>query len=116
MLKPLELANANAVLIAEAKAEQEEKSRIIEAAERDADAIQASGQEIAEATVVENTSSPTPSDSPVTGGPTGAGNVAEDTAPVTSSNPASPAVDTPSPNYSVSASASNVGQHIDVKA
>ncbi|MBD9469640.1 hypothetical protein [Pseudoxanthomonas sp. PXM01] len=114
LLKPLELANQNAVLIADAKAEQEEKSQIVEAAERRADAIQTSGQEIAESMGVENATPAAPEGPHASERAEETQTGSEDIAPEKASVPAPTTVGT-SPNYSASPP-SNVGQLVDVQA
>lgn len=104
LLKPLEQANKSLVDIAELRAEQEEKEKILEASSADAQAILEAGQEIAESA---------DSSAPTTTGE------AADTPEAAAAGSASPTPDGASPVYSASPSSSSAsapGENVDTHA
>lgn len=115
LLKPLEEANKNAMDIANAKAEQEEKSKILEASSKDAEAIRKAGEEIAASAEAKSTlpdlSAPVSNNETVTDTQTAAAGSATQARAVSA-----PAPESHSPVYSASPSVSPVGDSVDTHA
>ncbi|MGE8500575.1 MAG: hypothetical protein ACN6O6_24000 [Pseudomonas sp.] len=103
MLKPLEQSNRNLVEIAELRAEQEEKEKILEAASEDAQAIREAGEEIAASAETGATPSGTPANADAQAD---AGDTAE----------AAPAPAASTSSYSASSSAPAAGENVDTHA
>ena len=106
LLKPLEQANREILNIANAKAEQEEKSKIIEASNEDAEAIRKAGEEIAESTGTEGKPQVAPEDPD-------ASDVATTT---TQSQPRAATSSVETATYSVSPAQAPTGENIDTHA
>ncbi|MBJ7545996.1 hypothetical protein JHC42_03915 [Pseudomonas sp. OA3] len=110
LLNPLAQANKEALNIANAKAEQEEKSKIIEASNEDAEAIRKAGEEIAASAGTQDTSQLAPEDA---NAPSVATSTASSTGQ-TQPGPATSSVETVT--YSVSPAPAPTGENIDTHA
>ncbi len=114
LLLPLEQANRDALAVADAKAEQEEKSKIIEASSEDAEAIRTAGEEIAASAETVGVPPVAPPNADGTTGVTEAATIDATTQPLA---PVSlPKPEARSAIYSTSPSASAVSESVDVVA
>lgn len=114
LLKPLVQANKDAAIIADAKAEQQEKSKIIEASAQDAQAIHKAREEIAASDEAHNTSPGAPAASPVPPGTDDAISATK-AARLEADTPA-PAQTADAPYAGYSASTLTVGTSVDTVA
>ena len=115
LLAPLEQANKEALDVAEAQAEQEEKAKIIEASSEDSEAIRKAGEEIAASADTEGTP-PAASAGPTALSSTDEATGTTKAALADSATQTAPAPEAPSSGYSTSPPTSAVGANVDIQA